>query len=115
MRRPDRNLVLVHTPRLQARSDFETIRLKLTERAPDIEVIIVENGQRHSVTRRQASRRPTLVFSPVALREFRPLRGKIYAGRRQSNRGLISALTASVLELVRCRGKEKPAMIESRA
>ena len=80
MHHPDRNLVLVHTPRLQTRSDFEAIGRKLADRAPDIAVFIVENDHRHSVTRKQASRRPTLIFSPVALRAFKPLRGKIYAG-----------------------------------
>ena len=77
----ERNLVIVHTPTLQARSDFETIKAKLAERAPDIEVFIVDNGSRNSVARKQAARRPSLVFSPVALHEFRPLRGKVYAGR----------------------------------
>lgn len=77
----ERNLVLVHTPTLQARSDFESIKAKLAERAPDIEVFIADNRARNSVTRKQAARRPSLIFSPVALRDFRPLRGKIYAGR----------------------------------
>jgi hypothetical protein len=77
----ERNLVLVHTPRLQARSDFEAIQLKLAETAPDIEVFIVNNNAPNSVSRRQAARRPAVIFSPVPLREFKPLRGRIYAGR----------------------------------
>ena len=81
MTTPQRNLVLVHTPTLQARSDFETIKTKLAERAPDIEVFVADNRARNSVTRKQAARRPSLIFSPVALRDFRPLRGKVYAGR----------------------------------
>ncbi len=81
MTTPQRNLVLVHTPTLQARSDFETIKAKLAERAPDIEVFVADNQARNSVTRKQAARRPSLIFSPIALRDFRPLRGKVYAGR----------------------------------
>ena len=77
----ERNLVIVHTPALQSRSDFETIRAKLAERAPDIEVFIANNQARNSVTRKQAARRPSLIFSPVELKEFRPSRGKVYAGR----------------------------------
>jgi hypothetical protein len=78
----ERNLVLVHTPHLQARSDFETIKAKIATRAPDIEVFIVNNRTPNSVSRRQAARRPSLVFSPVKLGRFAPLRGKIYAGGR---------------------------------
>ena len=77
----ERNLVIVHTPAFQARSDFETIKAKLAERAPDIEVFIADNGSRNSVTRKQAARRPSLIFSPIELREFQPLRGKVYAGQ----------------------------------
>ena len=84
MPEPERNLVIVHTPRKQALEDFLAVKAVMAERAPDIEVIIVENGQRHSVTRRRASERPTLIFSPVALRTFRPMRGKVYADRRHT-------------------------------
>jgi hypothetical protein len=73
----ERNLVLVHTPRRQQISDFVTIKGLIAERAPDIEVFVVENHARHSVTRRQASQRPTLVFSPLAIEGFVPARGKI--------------------------------------
>jgi hypothetical protein len=77
----ERNLVLVHTEQLQARSDFETIQKLLDDRAPDIEVFIVNNKIPNSVSRRAAAFRPTLVFSPVPLRAFKPKRGTIYAGR----------------------------------
>lgn len=78
---PERNLVIVHSPTLQALSDFLTVKAKLAERAPDIEVFIADNRGRCTVTRRQAARRPSLVFSPIELVVFRPLRGKVYAGR----------------------------------
>jgi hypothetical protein len=77
----ERNLVLVHTERLQARSDFETIQRLIHDRAPDIEVFIVNNNARNSVTRRDAARRPALIFSPIALRQFQPERGTVYCGR----------------------------------
>jgi hypothetical protein len=76
--------VLVHTANLQARSDFETIKEKLAERAPDIEVFIVNNRLPNSVTRRQAAARASLIFSPVWLMSFRPVRGKVYAGQRHT-------------------------------
>jgi hypothetical protein len=50
------------------------------EQAPDIEVFVASNNIPSSVTRRRASRLPTLIFSPGNLLEFRPMRGKIYAG-----------------------------------
>ncbi len=79
MTTPQRNLVLVHTHTLQARSDFEGIKARLADRAPDIEVFVVDNNQPQSVTRRQAARRPSLIFSPIKLLRFSPLRGKVYA------------------------------------
>lgn len=74
------NLVLVHTPPLQARSDFEVVRAAISERAPDIEVFIADNRRISPVTVRQAAERPAVVFSPVGLRRFRPRRGKVFAG-----------------------------------
>ena len=76
----ERHLVLVHTPGYQDVADFHDIARKVRERAPDIEVFIASNTIASSVTRRQASKLPTLVFSPGNLLEFRPLRGKVYAG-----------------------------------
>jgi hypothetical protein len=81
-RKPDalRNLVLVHEPFVQDRADLEAIAREIDATAPDIEVFIPSNDAPSSTTRKQASRRPTLVYSPTELRSFRPLRGKIYAG-----------------------------------
>jgi len=78
---PDRNLVLVHTDGYQDVADFQEIAKYVQELAPDIEVFIASNDIPSSTTRRRAARRPTLVFSPGNLLEFRPIRGKIYAGR----------------------------------
>jgi hypothetical protein len=80
--RPDatRNLVLVHEPFVQDRADLEAIAREIHASAPDIEVFVASNDTRSSTTRKQAGRRPTLVYSPTELRSFQPLRGKIYAG-----------------------------------
>jgi hypothetical protein len=95
----ERNLVLVQTPNLQARSDFETVKAKLADRAPDIEVFIVHNDARQSVTRRQAAGRPTLIFSPVALKQFAPLRGKVYAGRQHTKMEEIRKMVAAGIQV----------------
>ncbi len=76
----DRNLILVHTPGDQDVQDFQEIGRKVREMAPDIEVFIARNDLPCSVTRRQASKRPTLIFSPGNLLQFRPMRGKLCAG-----------------------------------
>jgi hypothetical protein len=76
----ERNLVIVHTPDFQDVADFQEIARIVHERAPDIEVFIASNTIPSSATRRRASRRPTLIFSPGQLLQFRPLRGKLYAG-----------------------------------
>ena len=76
----ERHLVLVHTPGFQDIRDFEAIARKIHELSPDIEVFIASNDFPSSVTRRRAGRRPTLVFSPGDLLDFKPVRGKIYAG-----------------------------------
>jgi hypothetical protein len=76
------NLVIVHTPGCQALSDFEAIKSIIAARAPDVEVFILANRARHSVSRKWAARRRTLVFSPVPIEGFSPLRGRVYACRR---------------------------------
>ncbi len=78
---PNRNLVLVHTDGYQNVADYQEIAKYVQEAAPDIEVFIASNDIPSSATRRRAAGRPTLVFSPGNLLEFRPARGKIYAGR----------------------------------
>jgi hypothetical protein len=77
----ERNLILVHQPGCQDRADFETIAHKVMEMSPDIEAFIASNEIPSSVTRKKAGRRPTLIFSPGNLIAFRPMRGKIYAGK----------------------------------
>ena len=76
----DRNLVIVHEPDIQDMSDLEAIAHEIAALAPDIEVFIASNDIPSSTTRRQAARRPALIYSPTVLRRFQPLRGKIYAG-----------------------------------
>lgn len=76
----ERHLILVHTPGDQDVRDFQDIGQRVAELGPEIEVFIATNDLPCSVTRRRASTRPTLVFSPGQLLQFRPARGKVYAG-----------------------------------
>jgi glutathione synthase/RimK-type ligase-like ATP-grasp enzyme len=76
----ERHLVLVQTHGFQDVQDFDEIARKVRELAPDIDVFIANNEIRSSVTRKRAARMPTLVVSPGQLIDFRPIRGKVYAG-----------------------------------
>ncbi len=81
-RRPDasRNLVIVHEPDIQDIADLESIAGEVEAAAPDIEVFVASNDIPSSTTRKQAARRPALIYSPTVLRRFQPARGKVYAG-----------------------------------
>lgn len=76
----DRHLILVHTPGDQDVGDFQNIGRTVAQLAPEIDVFIARNDLPNSVTRRRAGTRPTLIFSPGQLLQFRPARGKVYAG-----------------------------------
>lgn len=74
------NLVLVHEPDIQDFADLEAIAREVRELASDIEVFIASNDTPSSTTKKLAARRPSLIYSPTALRRFKPSRGKVYAG-----------------------------------
>src|SRR5262245_36446042 len=76
-----RNLVIVHTEHIQDPADWDTVKARIERDAADIEVGIVDNYLRHSVTARWQVRRPSLVFSPVRLVEFVPRGGAVFCGR----------------------------------
>jgi hypothetical protein len=98
--------VLVQTPGLQSREEFEAIAAKVAARADDIEVFVVNNNIPNAVSRRQAARLPTFVFSPVPLKKFRPERGRVRAGysirkveeARMMREGGIAVPDAQILE-----------------
>ncbi len=81
---PERNLVIVHTPGRQALSDFLGVKQRIADRAPDIETFIVRNGLPNSVSRRQAARRPSIIYSPYPRRGFEPTRGTRFDSLRYS-------------------------------
>lgn len=81
---PSRNLVLVHSEGWQDVADFYAVKAHIEATAPDIEVFIASNDSRSSLTRKKAAARPTLVFSPILLLAFKPVRGKVYCGQPMS-------------------------------
>jgi hypothetical protein len=80
----EKNLILVHSPEWQDLKDFEAIKRHIEAQAPDIQVFIASNDLPSSATRKLAASRPTLVFSPVRLLQFKPARGKLYTGIRMT-------------------------------
>lgn len=91
----ERHLVLVHSAGWQDVQDFHALKRRIEALAPDIAVFVASNDIASSTTRRQASRRPTLVFSPVRLLQFKPDRGKVYAGQPMSKLAEMRALQAA--------------------
>ena len=82
------------------------IKAHVEHMAPDIEVSIASNITRSSYTRKKAASRPSLVFSPVRLLNFRPDRGKVYAGQPMcTRRRNIRPRSGGILAL---RGGVKP-------
>jgi hypothetical protein len=75
-----RNLVIVYTEHLQDPADWDAVKERIERDAPDIEVRIVNNFHRNSVTARWQVRRPSLVFSPIRLAEFVPRGGAVFCG-----------------------------------
>ena len=73
-----RNLVIVYTEHLQDPADWDAVKERIERDAPDIEVRIVNNFHRNSVTARWQVRRPSLVFSPIRLAEFVPRGGAVF-------------------------------------
>jgi hypothetical protein len=90
---PIRNLLIVHEPMGQALSDWLSVKERIGRKAPDIEVRIATNRAPNSVTRRWQGSRPSLVFSPHVLFEYRPNGGTVYAGQSFSKLEQIKLLS----------------------
>lgn len=98
---PTRNLLILHTPVRQDVSDWLEVKKRIEQRAPDIEVRIATNGARNSVTARWQSSRPSMVFSPYSMREYRPKSGTVYASRGFSKLDQIERLSRQDLPVPR--------------
>jgi hypothetical protein len=76
-----RHLVLAYRPGWQSIEDLNEIADHVRDIDPSIRTFIVPTTAVNAVTRREAARRPTFVFSPGLMPVFRPKRGKVYQGR----------------------------------
>jgi len=74
------HLILVHQPSKQAYSDYETIAVRISQRAADIRVFIVDTKEQDWEYRKLAASVPTLIVSPMPIKRFSPERGRILQG-----------------------------------
>lgn len=76
-----KNLVLVYVPDQLNPADFREIGAVVRQRRPDIDTIVMnaERPDPHAV--KKAARWPSLIVSQSNLLNFRPARGKVYAGK----------------------------------
>src|SRR4051794_21137966 len=72
----DWHLLLVREPGWQSAEDWAEIAAHVREIEPRIAPFVVRRDQPHSVVRRLAAKRPSLIFSPGVLTVFNPLRGR---------------------------------------
>jgi hypothetical protein len=80
--RPIKNLLIVHTPQAEDISDWQEVKRRINGMADDLDVRIATNGSPNSVTMRWQVSRPSLVFSPCSLQEYKPRGGTVYEGHR---------------------------------
>lgn len=78
---PDRNLLILHSPGCQNISDWLDVKTRIEADAPDIDVRIGDNDTNSMTTREWQISRPSLVFSPLHLKNYVPAGGKIYVGK----------------------------------
>lgn len=97
---PRRRLLLVASRKVNHHPSFEEIRREIVARAPDIDCVVLED--KHWKLRRWAlASRPTFVFSPIALRKLRPVRGRVFAGRHLRKSEEYRALEAAGIRVPR--------------
>lgn len=76
-----RHLVMVNRPGWQSPEDFVEIAARISLQAPEIGIFIADYRRPDPRLEEAAASRPTLVFSPCALKSFLPRRGAVAAGR----------------------------------
>lgn len=74
------NLVLVHWPERQSLEDFAEIARRISDRAPEIGVLIAEGKERDLHVMLKAALRRTVVVAMMPRKRFRVLHGHIFEG-----------------------------------
>ena len=87
------NLVLVGNRGVNHLGDFQRIQRYLAEEAPSVHTHVCTDDV-YRAWRWVAAARPTMVFSPVPLSHFRPVRGRVVTGQNLSKSEEYAALEA---------------------
>ena len=74
------HLVLVHQQTKQSMDDYRYIAAQIEQRAPDICVFVVDTKEENWSVRDRVASGPTLVVSPMPIKKFTPLRGRVLQG-----------------------------------
>lgn len=74
------NLILVHQEAKQDRADYDAIRERMSERAPDIAVYVVDTKAPALEDAHFDAAEPTLTVSPMPIKRFAPPRGTVCQG-----------------------------------
>lgn len=98
---PKRNLLILHQPEFQAFSDWETVARKVQQRAPDIDVRILDSSLMGRVARRWQQSRPSLVFSTVGRGNYRPASGTVVLSPKIPEDDQFPRLTAAGISIPR--------------
>ena len=96
------NLILVGNESVGHIGDFARVADHIRRDYPDI-CPMVEQDRPYRLRRWLLASRPTLVFSPVGLDRFRPVRGRVFAGCSLSKSEEYAALTAVGVPVPRYR------------
>ena len=86
------NLMMVWNPAVNEVSDFHKLSGYIRKIDPKIRCVIIDSKQSRLAGLLLSAMRPTLVYSPVPLARFRPLRGRLLSGQNLSKAQEYSAL-----------------------
>ncbi|MDQ3439249.1 MAG: ATP-grasp domain-containing protein [Planctomycetota bacterium] len=96
------NLVLVGNRGVNQLGDFQRVQQYIATDAPDVRAHVVVD-QHYRAWRWLAAARPTMVFSPVPLNRFSPLRGRVVTGQNLGKSQEYAALEAAGVPVPRYR------------
>jgi hypothetical protein len=88
------NLLLVTHRGVGDASDFHRVGEYIARYRPEVRTRVIVDG-RYRLKKWLSAYRPTMVFSPVEMKQFQPVRGRVFAGRSLSKTQEYDALVAA--------------------
>jgi hypothetical protein len=110
------NLVLIANTTAGHHFDFPKVQRFIGESSPNVRTVVWQDGG-YRYRRWQLAARPTMVFSPVPLKTFAPVRGRVFAGNSLTKSQEYAALEAAGVPIPRYRilseSDSRPADLEA--